>query len=81
MCVFCAFFVLERNWTGWRLPTVATWWPRVLLVNAVQLGVVLTRRHHVGEVALVLLPLPLGTLSPFVGGAIATFIATFIFYW
>jgi hypothetical protein len=29
--VFCVCFIVERIWTGWRLPVVATWWPRVLL--------------------------------------------------
>ena len=37
--VFC--FVLERIIPGWRLPKVRTWPLRVLVINAVQLGVVL----------------------------------------
>jgi len=39
--VFVLCFVLERLAPGWPLPHVRTWPVRVLLVNAVQLGVVL----------------------------------------
>ena len=39
--VFIVCFWLERILPGWPLPRVKTWPIRVLLVNAVQLGVVL----------------------------------------
>jgi len=82
LIVFVCCFVLERVTPGWPLPRVRTWPVRVLLVNAVQLGVVLLAgmswerwlaswslfrlSHHV---------------SPAAGGLLAYFIATFVFYW
>lgn len=80
--VFALCFLIERLVPGWPLPCVRTWPLRVLLINAVQLGVVLVAgltwerwlsawslfhlSHHV---------------TPAVGGLFAYFIATFIFYW
>jgi sterol desaturase/sphingolipid hydroxylase (fatty acid hydroxylase superfamily) len=82
LTVFAGCFVLERVVPGWGLPRVRTWPLRVLLINAVQLGVVVLAgfswerwlsswsvfhlSQHVGRIA---------------GGLIAYFIATFIFYW
>jgi sterol desaturase/sphingolipid hydroxylase (fatty acid hydroxylase superfamily) len=83
--IFGAFslcFVLERVMPGWPLPVVKSWPLRVLLVNGVQLCVVLLAGltwerwlssasvFHLSEVT-----------SPEVGGMVAYFIATFIFYW
>lgn len=39
--IFGLCFVVERLIPGWQLPSVKTWPLRVILVNAVQLGVVL----------------------------------------
>jgi sterol desaturase/sphingolipid hydroxylase (fatty acid hydroxylase superfamily) len=82
LTVFAGCFVLERVVPGWGLPKVKTWPLRVLLVNAVQLGVVVLAglswerwlsswsvfhlSDHVGRAA---------------GGLFAYFIATFVFYW
>jgi len=78
--VFC--FLLERSLPGWALPRVPTWPVRVIVVNLVQLGVVLLAGvtwevwlsswsvFHLSNV-----------VSPVVGGLIAYFIATFVFYW
>jgi sterol desaturase/sphingolipid hydroxylase (fatty acid hydroxylase superfamily) len=80
--IFAFCFVLERAKPGWKLPHVNTWPFRVLLINGVQLGVVLLASftwerwltrwsvYHLSDV-----------VSPLIGGLIAYFIATFIFYW
>ena len=82
LIIFVLCFVLERAVPGWRLPQVRTWPFRVLLINAVQLGVVLLAGiswekwfsarslFHLSHL-----------VSPVAGGMIAYFIATFIFYW
>ena len=79
---FAACFVLERVVPGWRLPRVPTWPVRVLLINAVQIGVVLLgglswerwlsswSMFHLSE-----------RVAVVTGGLIAYFIATFVFYW
>ena len=41
LSIFAGCFILERSLPGWKLPKVKTWAIRVLLINAVQLGVVL----------------------------------------
>lgn len=80
--ILAGCFLLERAFPGWPLPKVKTWPFRVLLINGVQLGVVLlagvswemwlsswsvfSLSDHVGSA---------------LGGLIAYFIATFIFYW
>lgn len=82
LIVFAACFVLERLQPGWRLPHVRTWPLRVLLVNAVQLGVVLlagvTWERWLSSGSLLHLSRHLG---PVAGGMLAYFIATFVFYW
>ncbi len=82
LAVFCCCFVIERLRPGWRLPAVPTWAARVLLVNAVQLGVVLLagvswERWLSGRSLFELS----AHVSPLAGGLIAYFIATFVFYW
>lgn len=78
--VFC--FLLERAMPGWPLPRVRTWPLRVLLVNAVQLGVVLlaglTWERWLSSWSVFELS---QHVTPAVGGLIAYFIATFVFYW
>lgn len=78
--VFC--FVLERIFPGWPLPRVRTWPTRVLLINAAQLGVVLLAgvswERWLSSSSLFRLS---DHVSPAVGGLIAYFIATFVFYW
>ena len=75
-------FAVERLFPGWRLPAVRTWPVRVVLVNLVQLGIVLLAGatweiwlsswsvFHLSE-----------HLSAPLGGLLAYFIATFVFYW
>ena len=80
VAAFC--LVLERLIPGHPLPRVPTWPVRVLLVNVVQLGVVLlagvTWERWLASASLFDL---CERVSPFSGGAIAYFIATFVFYW
>ena len=78
--VFC--FILERLIPGWQMPRVKTWPIRVVVVNIVQLGVVMLAGiswerwlssqsiFHVSR-----------HVEPILGGFIAYFIATFVFYW
>lgn len=81
LAAFAACFAAERIWTGWRLPRVSTWWARVIAVNAVQLVIVLlagwTWERWLSARSL----LHLGSLPPWLGGAIGYFVATFVFYW
>ena len=78
--VFC--FLLERSLPGWALPRVPTWPVRVIAVNLVQLGVVLlagvTWEAWLSSWSVFHLS---NEVSPVVGGLIAYFIATFVFYW
>lgn len=80
VAAFC--FVLERMNPGWKLARVRTWPIRVVLVNLVQLGVVLlagvTWERWFSAWSLLHLS---QHASPLVGGLVAYFIATFVFYW
>src|SRR5262245_61913972 len=80
--VFCFCFVLERVIPGWTLPRVQTWPLRVLVINGVQLGVVLlagiTWERWLSSWSVFHLSRHVG---PALGGFIAYFIATFVFYW
>jgi len=82
VAVFAACFLLERARPGWRLPHVRTWPLRVLLINAVQMAVVvlagLTWERWLSSWSLFHLS---RHVAPAAGGAIAYFIATFLFYW
>ena len=77
-----ACFVIERLHPGWRLPRVRTWPMRVILINAVQVGVVflagISWERWLSGASLLSLS---AYVSPWVGGAMAYFVATFIFYW
>ena len=78
--IFC--FLIERLKTGWVLPKVRTWWVRVVLINIAQLGVVLlagvTWEHWFSAWSIFQLS---DYVSNTLGGFIAYFIATFLFYW
>lgn len=80
--IFCACLLLERLFPGWPLPRVKTWPLRVLSINAVQLGVVLlagiTWENWFSSWSVLQLS---AQVTPVVGGLIAYFIATFVFYW
>lgn len=82
LTVFVACFLLERAFAGWALPRVRTWPARVLAVNVVQLGVVLLAglswERWLSSWSLLALR---DAVGPWLGGAIAYFVATFVFYW
>lgn len=78
---FVACFVLERLVPGWRLPAVKTWPLRVIAVNTIQLGVVLLAGATWERWLSGWSVFSLSTLPAAVGGAIAYFVATFVFYW
>src|SRR5262245_15065015 len=80
--VFGFCFILERIIPGWSLPKVRTWPFRVLLINGVQLCVVtvagLTWERWLASTSVLHLS---KNLSSGIGGIVAYFIATFVFYW
>jgi sterol desaturase/sphingolipid hydroxylase (fatty acid hydroxylase superfamily) len=80
--VFAACFVIERLIPGWKLPRVRTWPMRVLLINAVQLGIVVVAgvswERWASEFSLFHLSY---YLPPVAGGLVAYILATFVFYW
>jgi hypothetical protein len=82
LAVFVACFVLERVVPGWRLPRVETWPFRVIAINVVQLGVVLLAglswERWLSSRSIFQLS---AHVHPLLGGFIAYFIATFVFYW
>lgn len=82
LAAFAGCFLLERAIPGWTLPKVSTWTVRVLAVNAIQLGVVLlaglTWERWLGSRSVFRLSAHVG---PLLGGFIAYFLATFLFYW
>jgi sterol desaturase/sphingolipid hydroxylase (fatty acid hydroxylase superfamily) len=82
LTIFCLCFLIERLIPGWKLPKVQTWPKRVLLLNLLQLCVVLLAgvswelwlsRKSVFHLS--------SHFGPVVGGLLAYFVATFIFYW
>lgn len=81
LAVLACCFVVERLVPGWPLPRVRTWPLRVVLVNLVQLGVVLLAGASWERWLSAVSVFDLSQLRPAVGGLLAYFIATFIFYW
>jgi len=82
LAVFAFCFVLERLIPGWVLPHVKTWPIRVVAINVIQLAVVLLAgiawEKWLSSRSLLHLS---SHVDPILGGFIAYFIATFIFYW
>lgn len=80
--VFALCFVIERIKPGWNLPEVPTWTIRVFGVNFIQLGVVIlagyTWEKWLSSFSIFNLS---DYVNPYLGGFIAYFFATFIFYW
>ncbi|WP_211829389.1 sterol desaturase family protein [Kistimonas asteriae] len=80
--IMAGCLLIERLFVGWKLPEIKTWPVRVLILNAVQLGVVLlagvTWEAWLSSWSIFRLS---HYVSPAVGGVIAYFIATFVFYW
>ena len=82
LIAFAFCFALEHMIPGWRLPKVKTWSVRVLIINVAQLSIVLLagisweRWLSSGSVFHLS-----AKVHPLLGGFIAYFIATFVFYW
>jgi sterol desaturase/sphingolipid hydroxylase (fatty acid hydroxylase superfamily) len=82
IAIAAGLFLIERLWPAQALPKIRAWWPRVVFVNAVQLGIIILAgaswdrwlqawsvfrlRDYLGDVAL---------------GVIAYVLSTFIYYW
>lgn len=72
----------ERLWPAMELPRVNAWWGRVLLINAIQLGIVVLAGETWGRwMAHVSLFRISDHLSDFWAAAIAYFVSTFVYYW
>jgi sterol desaturase/sphingolipid hydroxylase (fatty acid hydroxylase superfamily) len=72
----------ERLWPAMALPRVRAWWPRVLLVNAIQLGITIlagqTWNRWLAGGSLFHLA---AHLPPFGSAVVAYVFSTFIYYW
>lgn len=79
--VFCFCFVIERLFPGWKLPEVPTWTIRVLAINFVQLLVVVIAGYTWEKWFHTFSVFHLQHVNSWLSGALAYFIATFIFYW
>lgn len=79
---FTVCFIIERLLPGWNLPQVPKWTIRVLSINFCQLIVVVAAGYSWERWLSSFSLLKLSHFVPnWVGGLIAYFIATFIFYW
>ena len=80
--IFVLCFIYERLTPGWKLPAISSWPVRVVAINIVQLLVVLlagiTWEKWFQSYSFFSLE---KNTPPLLGGFIAYFIATFIFYW
>lgn len=74
--------ILERIIPDQKLPHVKGWWTRVILINVMQLGVVILGKYTwdtwLQGASLFHLS---NYVNPAIGGLIAYFIITFVFYW
>jgi sterol desaturase/sphingolipid hydroxylase (fatty acid hydroxylase superfamily) len=74
--------VAEWLWPAMKLPRVRAWWPRVLLINAVQLGITILAGHTwdewLGRAALFHLR---PHLPAWAAALIVYIVSTFVFYW
>jgi sterol desaturase/sphingolipid hydroxylase (fatty acid hydroxylase superfamily) len=82
LVAFGGCFVLERAIPGWELPKVRSWPLRVVVINAIQVGVVMlagvTWKRWLSAWSVFHLSQYVNNVA---GGFIAYFIATFVFYW
>jgi sterol desaturase/sphingolipid hydroxylase (fatty acid hydroxylase superfamily) len=85
--IAAGFFVVERLWPANELPKVRAWWPRVAVVNIIQIGIILLSgitwdvwlrawslfdlRGAFGE----------STWGILAQGSVAYFVSTFVYYW
>ncbi|MBT8486884.1 MAG: sterol desaturase family protein [Phycisphaerales bacterium] len=82
IAVAVGFIVVERLWPAMDLPKVRAWWPRVILVNLIQLGLVIVAGiswdRWLQSASLVRLQ---DHLSPIWSAAVAYLVSTFVYYW
>lgn len=80
-------FAVERLWPANALPRVRAWWPRVILVNVIQVGIIIIagvtwdawlREWSIFDLATLLGGTTTGILAQ---GAIAYFVSSFVYYW
>ena len=76
------FLIVERLWPANDLPRVRAWYPRIVLINAIQGGILLlagvTWDRWFGAAALLRLD---GTMPALAQGVIAYVVSTFVYYW
>jgi sterol desaturase/sphingolipid hydroxylase (fatty acid hydroxylase superfamily) len=81
------FFVVERLWPANALPRVRAWWPRVIFVNVIQVGIILlaglTWDRWLQDVSIFSLREAFGESRGglLAQGLIAYFVSTFVYYW
>lgn len=74
--------VAERLWPAMDLPRVRAWWPRVLLINAIQLGITTVAGHTWSRWFNEISFFKLGAhLQPWSSALLVYVFSTFIFYW
>lgn len=82
LTIAAAFLVLERLWPANDLPRVEAWYPRVLLINAVQGAIVLlagaTWDEWLRRVSLLRLQDHMGVVPQ---SLLAYLVSTFVYYW
>src|ERR1700733_3374361 len=82
LVTFAVCFLVERIFAGWKLPEVPTWTIRVLSINFVQLLVIIIAGFSWEKWFSRFSLFQLSIYVPnWLGGIIAYFVATFIFYW
>ncbi len=82
LIIIAAFMIaIERLWPGQELPSSRLWWLRIIMVNAVQLGIVIlagftwdlwlssASLFHLGD-----------SMHPWLAAFVAYFLSTFIYY-
>lgn len=82
IAIALAMLAIERCWPAMELPRVHAWWPRVILINLIQLGIIIlagyTWDRWFTQVSLFRLQ---DRFNDVTSGFTAYFISTFIYYW
>ena len=76
------FVLVERLWPAMELPKVRAWWPRVILTNLLQLGMVVVAGYSwdIWLARASILSLSQHLSAPFAGG-VTYLVASFVYYW
>ncbi len=84
VAIACGFFVVERLWPANALPKVRAWWPRVIFVNVIQVGIILIAGLTWDRWLQAWSIFSLSDVWPraaWAQGAVAYFVSTFVYYW